>query len=226
MNLNERVFNIKSNNDLEEVNNLIEEYIPFIINTISKLTGRYVEVENSEELSIGLMAFHEAINSFDTSKGAFLAYAKLVVQSRIKNHFRKEAKHRSTSSINEINSEGEKKLEGMYYTNEKSDLAFEIEAFEDEIRKFGFDLEKLADESPKHKETRKKHISLGSKAGKDVEVTQTLYEKLRLPITFISNKYKLTIKVIKSHKTFITSTIIIFFKDFIVLQNWIKDGDE
>lgn len=226
MNLNERVFNINSTNNLEELNNLIEEYIPFIIKSISQLTGRYVQIENSEELSIGLMAFHEAIQSFDTNKGAFLAYAKLVIHSRVKNHFRKEAKYRNTASINEMNSEGEKKLEGMYYTEEKSDLSFEVEAFEEEIKKFGFDLEVLADESPKHKETRKKHINLGSKAGKDVEVTKTLYEKLRLPITFISNKYKYTIKVIKTNKIFITSTIIIFFKDFFMLQNWIKDGEE
>ncbi len=226
MDLNKRVYYINFNNGREGVNNLIKEYIPFIIKSISQLTKRYVDVENSEELSIGLMAFSEAINTFDTSKGAFLSYAKLVIHSKIKNYFRKEFKYKNMSSINELNSEGKKKLKGMYREGEKSKLIYEIEEFEYEIKKFGFNLEQLTDKSPKQKKTRKKHINLASQAGKDVEVTNTLYVKLPLPITFISNKYKLTIKVIKIHKVFITSIIIIFFKDFLMLQTWVKDGDK
>ncbi|MEG0153440.1 MAG: RNA polymerase subunit sigma, partial [Cellulosilyticaceae bacterium] len=45
----------------QEMNDLIEKYMPLIIKTISGVTGRYVSVENDEEFSIGLMAFVEAV---------------------------------------------------------------------------------------------------------------------------------------------------------------------
>ena len=44
-----------------DINELIEEYIPFIIKTISKFTNRYVSIENDEEFSIGLVGFYEAV---------------------------------------------------------------------------------------------------------------------------------------------------------------------
>jgi RNA polymerase sigma factor len=50
--------NVDKNTD---VNELIEKHMPFIIKSISDVTGRYVSCENDEELSVGLLGFHEAI---------------------------------------------------------------------------------------------------------------------------------------------------------------------
>ena len=71
-NLNERVIHIKDN--IEEVNRLIEEYKPFIASTVESHLGRYVEYGRDDELSIALIAFHEAIEK--VSKENFLSFAK------------------------------------------------------------------------------------------------------------------------------------------------------
>lgn len=43
----------------------INDYKPFIIKTISRALGKFIEIENNEEFSIGLIAFNESINYFD-----------------------------------------------------------------------------------------------------------------------------------------------------------------
>lgn len=75
-----------------DINEIVEENIGFIINTISKVTGKYVSIENDDEFSIGLMAFVEALDKYNQEKGPFLSFAKIVIESRIKNYLAKEKK--------------------------------------------------------------------------------------------------------------------------------------
>lgn len=78
--------------DIREQEKLIKEYLPFIIKAISETTNKYVETENSEELSIGLEAFNEAINKYNQEKGSFINFAQLVIKSRITDYMRKKMK--------------------------------------------------------------------------------------------------------------------------------------
>jgi len=55
----------------------INSYTPYIIRTVSNLTGKYVDVENSDEFSVGLAAFNEAIDSFDEGKTCFSLNSRL-----------------------------------------------------------------------------------------------------------------------------------------------------
>jgi len=59
----------------------INSYTPYIIRTVSNLTGKYVDVENSDEFSVGLAAFNEAIDSFDEGKNMFFfKFSTLVIK--------------------------------------------------------------------------------------------------------------------------------------------------
>jgi len=47
----------------------ISDYKPFIIKSVSQiLNNRYIDIENSEEYSVGLIAFNEAIEKYDKDK--------------------------------------------------------------------------------------------------------------------------------------------------------------
>ena len=74
-----RLDKAKAGDSLER-EKLIQEYIPFIIKTVSNKINRYIESENSEEYSIGLMAFNEAIEKYEKTKGSFIAFAELVIK--------------------------------------------------------------------------------------------------------------------------------------------------
>lgn len=211
--------NINENTD---VNELIEKHMPFIIKSISDVTGRYVSCENDEELSVGLLGFHEAIERYDNEKGHFLSYAKLVIGSRIKNYLKSENKH-NHSSLEDLLDKGlEIKDE---YVEEKEDngiLLEEINKLKNEISSFGFTLEDLANEAPKQQATRRNAISLSEEISKEEEFTSFMYLKRRLPIKRIVLQFSVTEKVIKRSKKFIISVVIIFDKNLSALRNWIR----
>lgn len=216
------LIDLNINNKNTDVNELIEKHMPFIIKSISDVTGRYVSCENDEELSVGLLGFHEAIERYDNEKGHFLSYAKLVIGSRIKNYLKSENKHHH-SSLEELLDKGlEIKDE---YLEEKEDngvLLEQINKLKNEISSFGFSLEDLADEAPKQQATRNNAISLSEEISKEEELTSFMYVKKRLPIKRIVLRFAVTEKVIKRSKKFIISVVIIFDKNLSALKNWIR----
>lgn len=217
--------NIIENN--RDINELVKENFRFIISTISNLTGRYVSIENDEEFSIGILAFSEALEKYEPEKGDFHSFAKLVIESRIKNYLNKEKKHREVVSMEHLKDLGidvcniaENPIE------DKGELVREIHKFKKEILLFKIKLEDLVNNSPKHKDTRKFSINLSEKLSKDGEVTEFMYEKKRLPVKKISLKYVVTERILKRNKIFIISVIIIFFKKYRNMMLWIKDKGE
>lgn len=204
------------------INELIEKHMPFIIKSISDVTGRYVSCENDEELSVGLLGFHEAIERYDNEKGHFLSFAKLVIASRIKNYLKGENKYQH-SSLEELLDKGlEIKDEYLEQEEDNSILVEEINMLKAEISSFGFTLEDLANEAPKQQATRKNAISLSEEISKDEEFTSFMYLKKRLPIKRIVLKFSVTEKVIKRSKKFIISVVIIIDKNLSALKNWIR----
>ena len=206
-----------------DINEIIEEYIPFIIKTISKFTNRYVSIENDEEFSIGLVGFYEAVQKYNNDKGPFLPFAQLVITSRLKNYYNKENKHNLHISMDSMEEEGiniKEKLSNPI--EDKSELVDEMDELKREINIFGFSLEDLVDEAPKHVDTRANALDLSEKVSKDKPLVDFMYTKIRLPIKQISLKYRVTEKVIKGSKKFIITGIIIFYRNFRNLKLWIK----
>lgn len=211
--------NVDKNTD---VNELIKKHMPFIIKSISDVTGRYVSCENDEELSVGLLGFHEAIERYDNEKGHFLSYAKLVIGSRIKNYLKGENRHQH-SSLDELVDKGlDIKDEYFEPKEDNSILIEEINKLKIEISSFGFTFEDLVNEAPKQQATRKNAIILSEEISKEEEFTSFMYLKKRLPIKRIVLKFSVTEKVIKRSKKFIISVVIIIDKRLNALRNWIR----
>lgn len=208
--------------ECQDIDYLIEKHMPFIIKSISDTTGRYVSCENDEEVSIGLLAFNEAVERFDNDKGHFLSFAKLVISSRIKNYLKSENRH-SHSSFDEMVDNGmDIKDEKVERDEENEELIDEITKFKMEISEFGFTLEDLVNEAPKQQATRINAINLSKQISKVDEFVNFMYEKRRLPIKKIVDTFKVTEKVVKRSKKFIISVVIIIDKDLGMLKNWIR----
>lgn len=205
------------------INRIIEENIPFIIKSISSVTGRYVSIENDEEFSVGLLAFTEAFQKYDSDKGEFYSFAKLVISSRVKNYLKRENKYSKDISIEEVKEQGiDISDDYINPIEDKNELIREIHKFKLELAEFNLTLEELADAAPKHKDTRNNAISISEKISKDEPITAFIFLKKRLPIKQISLKYTITEKVLKTSKKFILSTTIIFFRNYRNLLLWIK----
>lgn len=204
-------------------NDFIEESMPFIIKTTSSFLGRYVCTDNDEEFSIALIAFNEAIEKYNEERGNFWSFAKLVIESRLKNNLQKTARLESASSLEEMTESGMQiHDDNVKVDKTTSDLRDEIMAFKEELSLFGITFETLAKESPKHKDTRNRAIKIGFKVSDDEIIIEKVYAKRRLPIKDVSRKFEITEKIIKRSKTFILSTAVLFFKKYTNLIIWIK----
>ena len=73
----------------------IKDYIPFILNIVSGFCSyKTSDLKSSDEYSIGLIAFDEAIERFDIGRSKnFLKFAEMVIKRRMIDYYRK------TSSI-------------------------------------------------------------------------------------------------------------------------------
>ncbi|HCW54065.1 MAG TPA: RNA polymerase subunit sigma [Clostridium sp.] len=204
------------------INEIIDSHMPFIIKSISDVTGRYVSCENDEELSVGMLAFSEAVERYDNEKGHFLSYAKLVISSRIKNYLKGENRH-AHSSLEELLDNGiEFKDEYLEQKEDNSILVEQIGKLKSEIELFGFSLDDLVNEAPKQQATRENAINLSQKISEEEEFVSFMYLKRRLPIKKIVLRFGVTEKVVKRSKKFIISVVIIINKNLSALKNWIR----
>ncbi len=89
-----------------EINQLIRDHYGFIIKATSDSLNRYVNVHNDDAFSIALQSFEEACQKYDQDKGPFLAYAKLVIRSRLIDHVRREKKHSEAMSLDYLTEKG------------------------------------------------------------------------------------------------------------------------
>ena len=212
--------------DEKNIEQLIAEHIPFIIKTISHLTGRYVTIGNDEEYSIALLAFEEAVKNYDDEKGSFLSYVRLVIESRLINYLKSKSVKNSqqTVSLDELYEKG------IDFSNKeiKTDdtLKEEISIYCKELHLFGLDLEMLADAAPKHRDTRNNAIDAAELSSTNEEVVEKMYKKKKLPIRLVSEVTHFSEKVIKRSKVFILGTMLIFIKDLNCLIQWIMEARE
>lgn len=204
----------------EERNALIQEHFGFIIKTVSELTGRYVEVGNDDALSVALMAFDEAISRYDEDRGHFLAFCKLVIKSRVLTHLQGENKGQAEVSLDDLQELGFDPEDERPVS--QTDMKLEIEAWKEDLADFEITLEKLADESPKHQDTRGRAIDISEASSKRRGITDHLFTKKRLPIRKMSQAFDVTEKVIKGSKTFIISVIVVFVKEYRTILDWIR----
>ena len=190
----------------------VEAYFPFIIKTVSEVTNRYVEVENSIELSIAMEKFYLANETYDDSKGSFLTYAKTLMRNAVIDYLRKQ------KSEDFLTHEDEMQL--IDHSSSVHDQVA-LKLYEEELEPFHITFDKLIDHAPVHAVTRRNLIDLGKKLAEDPLVVQHLYEKKRLPISVIAKRYDVSEKVIKSHKLFLIAILVAFEKQVDIVIDWI-----
>ena len=93
----QRVYDAKGNSEAADL--FISDYLPFIKVQVSKVMKRPVNINHDDEYSIGMIAFHEAINGYSKTRGNFLAYASLLIRNRLIDFWRKNDRHNQVISL-------------------------------------------------------------------------------------------------------------------------------
>ena len=70
-----------SKEDIRAADDLIRAYLPFIKAETAKFLKRPPIEGQDDELSIAMMAFHEAIGGYSRTRGSFLKYAAMLIRA-------------------------------------------------------------------------------------------------------------------------------------------------
>jgi RNA polymerase sigma factor len=229
--INERVVNIKDNES--EINILIDEYKPFIAKCVERVTGRYVRYGEDDELSIALLAFVEAIKSYNIEKGNFLAFSQNVIKRRLIDFYRKEKKHNNVISLNQNLREDEEDTPDLT-TGEALDRysvdiiseyrRLELEDLKKELSNWDISFFELINASPKHDKTRKIYSDIVKYILSQPELVAQIKQKKYLPIAEIEKNTGIPRKKIERARKYILAVTIILTGDYQYIKDYIDLG--
>lgn len=228
-NIDQLATQAKLNTETKE--NLIKEYIPFIMSCAQKISGRYIDSANDEEYSIALEAFSEAIDQYQEEKGSFLTFAHYVIKCRLYDYFRKAKKHKEHEVFDDIESEqsqivsiNDKISSNRYFEETKNnDLALEITMLRDKLLEWNITFNDLSEISPKHKRTRKMCIKIGMYISEDKILLKSFMDNKLLPSKKIQEIFKIPIKKFERFRKYIIAVVIIKCGDYEQISEYIKD---
>ena len=221
---------ILAQNDLDVADTLIEKYLPFIKKEVYKFTNSYV-CDNCDELSIAMIAFHEAIRAYDRDKGNFIKFASLLIRNRLIDFTRTEQKHNLDISLDmPLNDDENQTLEDIiasdFDLNEtvirKSSTIDEITEFNSKLSEFNIDLKDVADECPRQIRTIETCRKILCYAIEHREILDKMLSKHYLPMLKLARECDVSIKTIERHRKYIIAILLIQTNGYIILRDHIK----
>lgn len=221
---------ILAHKSAQEMENLLEDFKPFLNSRVSRCCARADSFRHEELLSVAMSAFFEAVRGYDGNRGHFFSFMDLVVRRRLIDAIREEYKNigktvqfesdkdeRDDSVINEMS-------ENSYRSrNQQEQLAEEIEQYVAELDVWGITLDSLSEQSPKHGRLLAEYRKLVNEIAKNDEIVQTIQVKRYFPVKLISTSFGLPPKNLERARTFILASLIIKLGDYNYLSEYIKE---
>ncbi len=226
--INARISSIRD--DAEETGRFVEEYKPFIASCTEKVTGRFVNYGSDDELSIAMIAFVEAIRSFDSSKGNFFSFSRNVIKRRLIDYYRSEKRHSDVVSLNLYieSKEAEYDLSTEEAMREFSDRniaelrRLEIQELGRELSHWNITYQDLAKVSPRHKKTRKRCAELAGMILSRPDMLESVMTKKYLPVKELEKASGLPRKFIERFRKYIIAIVVVAIGDYQHIKDYIK----
>lgn len=209
----------------------INEHKDFVYKVALSVCKRKLEWENDDELSIALIAFNKAIDSYDKKRGNFFSYAKMLIKNALIDYFRKSSKlvyvYLDDDELMpvEINTS----LDKYEIEEENKNRLQEIMKFTSKLKEYGISFSDLVENSPKHKDTREELLNIAFKISINTELVETILRKKQLPIKqicLLTNKKEKLLE--KWRKYLIALILILSDEELVYIRSYlnIKIGDE
>lgn len=220
-------------NDKERINELIIRYKPFIFDTLYSLEKEF-NINPDDFLTVGMLAFKEAIEKYAPDKGSFLSFAKLVIRSRTIDYIRKTLKKQKNEEL--ILSDDDYKK--VSYINEKTSLDYYDIKSQNEYRKleimelkkilsnWEMTMDEMVENSPRKKSLRKLYINIAKEVSENNDLLKNLFETKRLPIKQICEMFKVNRKKIERGRKYIIFLILIMSGDYPYVKSYLEMGCE
>ncbi len=231
---------LAAKNNEQSFEELVTADKAWILRCASKAARRYI-TESDDEWSVALIAFSEAVKSYDGSKGAFHPLAAKIIKRRVIDELRREGKHAAEAPVSPSVFSGDGADDGaagldILVKSRLSDSSAaademqrstlrareEIEEMQQILKLYGFSFFDLASCSPKAEKTK---TSCG-KAIKILIASAILLAKMRLkrllPIKELSEESAVARKILDRHRKYIIAAAEILDGDFPILSSYLS----
>lgn len=203
------------NGDQQAREELIKDYTPFILSVASKLSGRFIRLED-EEASIAMIAFNEAIDGYRKERGGFIAFAEIVIKRRLIDYYRREKKYRSQVPL----------AEELLVANSEESLytRIEVEEYKIRLQEFNLTFAELVSQSPKHVDSRRQACQIGHTIAITAEYREYLLEKKSLPLKSLESDKRITVsrKTLERQRKYIIAVALIYIYDLETLEEYVN----
>lgn len=191
----------------------IEDNKGFIYSIASQICKRKLDWKNDDELSIALIAFNSACDSYNDQKGNFLNYAKVLIKNALIDFFRKSKNNDQLifsdeeEKIDYIDNRGA--LNQFHKEQENMSKAEEIALFSQELLKYKLSLEDIVNASPSHIDTRNTLLNLAFSCSKEDTIINYVKNKKNLPVKEILLLIGVNRKLVERWRKYILVLILI-----------------
>lgn len=219
-------------NDMEAADLLISDYLPFIKSQVKNVMKRSSSVNHEDELSVGMIAFHEAIKGYSKTRGNFLSYASLIIRNRIIDFWRKNNRHNQVVSLDTpVYADESSTLEHFIADKENQEDSIVIrQATKEEIlelsgqmESFGVSLTDVAENSPKQDRTLRACQSVVAYAKEHDEIMSEFLRTRRLPLAVLASGAKVSRKTIERHRKYIVALLLIYSNGYEIIRGHLAE---
>lgn len=230
-NIEQLVFAAK--NDDMKFSRLVEQNTDFILKVAGNTCRRYID-QSSDEWSIALSAFYEAVMSYAENKGSFYLFAQLVIKRRLTDHLRRAYRMRPEISVPPEVFSGnadEDDIPAQMMQSEvlhqvavdpQNDIALEIEIIGTVLLSYGFSFMDLTECSPKAGKTKRSCAAVIRVMLNREDLLAHLRHTKTLPIKILEREYGLPRKILERHRKYIIAAIEIVSGDYPYLAEYLK----
>ena len=214
--------------DLQKADDLIRDYIPFIRSEASKCISR-ICTEQDDEFSIAMIAFHEAILGYERGRGTFLAYAAMLIRSRIIDYQRKESRHQGTIPLYAETDDDRTILDKVADERDHFEESANLEATRQEIEElsavmadFGVSFSDVADNSPKQERTLEACASAIRYAAENKYLLDELLRTKKLPLAQLVLGCGAERKTLERHRKYILAMLLIQTNGYEIIRGHLR----
>lgn len=204
----------------------------FIITCANRFTKRFI-TKSDDEWSIALIAFSNAMDSYDAEKGSFQSYARLLIERRLTDYIRSQARFAGEQSTEPYVFEGnvDEDSDNSAYqlhivratsTSDENPIRDEIIALNEILSGYGITFMELTSCSPKASKTKNACLLAIYHIKKNPQLIEKMRETKLFPIKIITENTKIPRKILERHRKYIITAVEILCNDFPLLQEYIK----
>ena len=212
--------------DLQAADRLINVYMPFIRAETARFLRRPPVDGHDDELSIAMIAFHEAVRGYRRTRGSFFKYASLLIRNRLIDYRRREQKHLGHISLDAPPEEdalpsSETLPDRVDYTGDlvlREATQAEIQELTVQMEDFGVTLSDVAENMPRQQRTLSVCRDALRYAVSHPDIIDEFLRTKRVPLARIAQGSNVSRKTLERHRKYLAALLLIWSNGYEIIR--------